>query len=219
MAKFITVFNSKGGVGKTMLSMSLAGALAQLGKAVEVIDMDKQQDSVSWSGNALDPQNKPFPATVDGLYHLGTKFTNVIPQRADKYDYIIVDCPPSDESSVPYSSMMMSDLAIVPVTASPQDKNSVGRATSLIEEVLVRRPDLKHLFVITKYRKQNSVQRATAEEHREALGDKLWKSFISERTAYQEAMCIGGTVRDVKDASAAISEIDELTKTIIKLIS
>jgi len=217
-AKIITVFNSKGGVGKTMISMSLAGALAQAGKAVEVIDMDKQQDSVSWSGNALDPATKPFPATVDGLFQLGARFVQVVPQRAERFDYIIVDCPPSDESSVPFSSLLISDLAIVPVTASPQDKNSVGRATALIHQAMDINADLKYFVAITKFRKVNSVQRATANEYREILGDKLWAHHISERTAYQEAMCIGGTVRDIRDAAVAIAEINELTKTVIKLI-
>ena len=50
------------------------------------------------------------------------------------------------------------------------------------------------------------------------LGDKLWPHHISERTAYQEAMCIGGTVRDIRDAAVAVAEINELTKTVIKLI-
>jgi cellulose biosynthesis protein BcsQ len=42
MAKFISVFNNKGGVGKTTLTWNLADALAEKGKRVLLIDFDPQ---------------------------------------------------------------------------------------------------------------------------------------------------------------------------------
>jgi cellulose biosynthesis protein BcsQ len=40
--KIISVFNNKGGVGKTTLTFHLAHALADLGKRVLLIDLDTQ---------------------------------------------------------------------------------------------------------------------------------------------------------------------------------
>lgn len=42
MAKFISIFNNKGGVGKTTLTWNLADALAEKGKRVLLVDFDPQ---------------------------------------------------------------------------------------------------------------------------------------------------------------------------------
>lgn len=42
MAKFISIFNNKGGVGKTTLTWNLADALAEKGKSVLLVDFDPQ---------------------------------------------------------------------------------------------------------------------------------------------------------------------------------
>ena len=42
MAKIISVFNNKGGVGKTVITWNLGDALARAGKRTLVIDFDPQ---------------------------------------------------------------------------------------------------------------------------------------------------------------------------------
>jgi len=40
MAKFVSMFNNKGGVGKTTLTWNVADALAEKGESVLLVDFD-----------------------------------------------------------------------------------------------------------------------------------------------------------------------------------
>ena len=46
----VLVANRKGGVGKTLISVTLAAALAQRGERVGLADADRQCSSIGWLG-------------------------------------------------------------------------------------------------------------------------------------------------------------------------
>ena len=50
MATIFTIFNAKGGVGKTTLAFNLAFKLSAYGQTL-LIDLDPQQSVATWLGN------------------------------------------------------------------------------------------------------------------------------------------------------------------------
>ena len=54
-AKIVTIYNEKGGSGKTTLSCQLANTLGRRGLSVLLADLDVQKTSTAWSAYAETP--------------------------------------------------------------------------------------------------------------------------------------------------------------------
>src|SRR5450830_736930 len=91
-AKIVTVFNQKGGCAKTMTTMQLAGTIGLRGLKVFVVDMDPQNTAALWFHQAS--AEAPFPAEVLSMAPLKEAFLEKLSAIAEKYDIIIIDCPP-----------------------------------------------------------------------------------------------------------------------------
>lgn len=215
-AKVVTVFNQKGGVGKTNVSMQLAGTLGLRGNNVLVIDLDMQGTAQRWAGQARD--DSPFPAKVIGLAKMGGKSHRAIKDHIEHYDYIIVDCPPSMESPAASSAMLVSDLALIPVVPSPSDMWATQDSKALAEQARVTNEGLILRLVPTKVQTVSNLARDTLEVLMEDDEVASTKATLGFRTAYQECQLFGATVHASGNSKKAVGEVEALADEIVGIL-
>lgn len=216
VAKVITVFNQKGGCGKTNLSMQLAGTFGLRGAKVLVIDMDSQGTATHWAKQASDEE--PFPARVVGLAEMGSKAHREIKSHIADYDFIFVDCPPSVESPAASSAMLVSDMALIPVVPAPSDMWATKKAKALVEQVRATNEGLIARMVPSMAQTISNLARETLEIIDEDEEIHATKAHLGFRTAYRECQLYGATVHALHGAAKAVGEVDALADEVLGLL-
>ncbi len=215
-AKIITIANQKGGVGKSTLSMNLAGSLSRKNKKVIVVDADHQSTATRWASSVSD--DKSFPATVIGLSAAGSKLHREVKKFIEDYDYIIIDCPPAMDSPIPQSAMLISDLCIVPLLPSPVDLWSSVGIRKIIENVSDINEDLKARLLVNQLQPRTKISKEILNILPEFGIEKL-NTNIQQRTVYRQCAVFGKTVYDLgSKAMQAINEIESLTDEILEIL-
>lgn len=213
-AKILTICNQKGGSGKTTVTMQLAASFARRGFGVLVVDADPQGTATRWAASA--PDEKPFPASVVGLAATGGKVHREVAKFVDKYDLIIIDCPPAADSPIPQSALLVSDVALVPLVPSPLDLwASVG-----IREVIARMSDTNETLVARLLLNQAQPQQNLTREILEVLsefGIPLCQTSWGQRTAFRQSGAWGGSVFDL-DNKLAVSDVNCLSDELEELL-
>lgn len=215
-AKVVTVFNQKGGCGKTTLAMHLAGAMGLRGYSALVIDMDPQGTASRWASAAS--EEHPFPASVVSLAPMEGKMHREVKNLIDKYDAIFIDCPPAMNSAAPTSAMLISDLALIPVVPSPGDIWAAEAAKRLAESASATNESLVARVVPNMVQKITSLARDLMEVLAEDEDFPMTSGFLGSRAAFRECQIVGTTVHRVPRAQAAVAEVEALTDEVLKLL-
>ena len=218
-AKIITVFNQKGGCGKTMMTMQLGGAMALSGLKTLVIDMDPQNTSHIWSLQS--DAEAPFPADVVSMAPLKEAFIEKLPQIVSKYDVIVIDCPPALGSRVPWAALGVADLALIPVIPVLDNVWASKQAEQLVLEAMEHRKQrgddgLQAAFLLNMVRRGNVFESCLS-----ALEDQstlpILKNSVSMLNAFPECQVYGCAVKSF-GASKATKQIDLLVQEACKEI-
>ena len=111
MAKIIVISNSKGGCGKSTLSVQFANYLTAIGKAVAVLDADEGQTIVDLRETEL--KGNP-DATLPWQVWNATENSQAYMERAKSLDgYVIVDCPGSINANL-LAFFRAADVIVIP---------------------------------------------------------------------------------------------------------
>lgn len=117
MAKFIALGNSKGGVGKTTVSLVITDYLANIGKKVLVIDADNNQHSIEEFKDAglinfdfeIVDSVKKYQSLAD-IYDI------------ESYDYVLIDTAPHSHTETLFEAII-EDADIVLTVIKPSAKD------------------------------------------------------------------------------------------------
>lgn len=215
-AKVVTLFNQKGGCGKTTTTIQLAGSCALRGYKVLVIDMDEQSTATRWASQA--PDDAPFPAASMNLAAMGGKVHREIKNHIENYDFIFIDCPPTAMSPAPSSAMLVSDLAIIPVIPSPADIWAAVAAKKLALAAQATNEGLQIRILPNMVQKNTNLARETIEVLAEDEDIPLMKNWIGSRSAFRECQLLGTTVHQIAKSSPATVEVEDLADEVLGIL-
>ena len=214
--KIVAIVNQKGGPGKTTLAMHLAGTLANRQFTVLVVDADPQGTATRWAASASD--DAPFPAAVASLADAGRKLHREVAKYLPNYEFVIIDCPPSADSPMAQSALLVADLALVPLVPSPPDLWAGVAIRTIIEAAAAVNGGLKARLIINQ-RKPHTRLAAQTVKLLPQYGIDLCKAQIGDREAFRHAAACGQTVHHLGlVAQAAIDEIDALTDEVLSIL-
>jgi chromosome partitioning protein len=202
----ICLVNQKGGVGKTTLAVNLAGALPAAKGRVLLVDADPQGSVLQW-------QSVAGYRGFEVVHQPDGGVARTVSQAARKHPHVVVDLPPG-VGKIPRAVLGVARLAVVPIGPSALDIWSSRETIEMIQEVRRRNRRLQAKLLVSRKIPRTRVGR----EGRDAVepyGMGVFKSEISQRVAFVEAMIAGKTVLDYAPTSMAAREIRALCGEIL----
>lgn len=136
--------------------------------------------------------------------------------QSAKYDYIIIDCPPS-LGLLTVNALSAATLVLMPVQAEYYALEGLSQLLSTIQAVKhSTNPDLELLgVVLTMYDKRTSLSEQVREEVKKYFGENLFKTVIPRNVRLAEAPSYGKTIFEHDKWSKGARAYKALTKEIL----
>ena len=208
MGKILAFTNQKGGTGKTTLSANLAVLWSNSQYKVAVIDGDNQKSLSNW----IEDRKKYYGEKDIGFdvhSYNSHSFDEDIKNIKRKYNFIIVDSPPS----ISYDTIQIiknANRVFVPVQPSPIDLMATIPFLNLTKQ-----ERKKAIVVLNRVMPRVRLTEAMILRLRYA-GAKIARSRISSKTIYAETFFAGRGVVDISVNSDASREIIKLGNEILR---
>jgi chromosome partitioning protein len=204
----IAIVNSKGGVGKSTLSVHLAAWLHEQGHRVTLADCDSQQSSSEWIREAVPQVNAIRLDNPDEIL-------NELPGLSQDADFVVADGPGS-QTETSRALLLRADMAIVPCKASMLEVRALAKATEVLrqaQDIRAGRPEAVIVLSMVgkNYRLTKDMKDAAA-----ALNLPLASTAVILRQTYADAPGQGAVVGNLGSrAQEAAHEVDQLFREIL----
>lgn len=242
--KIIAICNHKGGVAKTTTVASLGASLASLGHSVLLVDLDAQSNltssllgyeperstyeairdreglpiekvgntGLSLAGASLDLAG--IELEISTAMERERRLQDVLSEVADKYEYILLDCPPS-LGLLTLNALTASTDVIIPLTAEALPSKGLQKITDIIQMTQKRLNKGLRLsgILITRY-ERNNLSLTVEEAIRERYGELVYDTKIRKNVSLAEAPLAVQTILEYAPTSNGAKDYLALAKEI-----
>lgn len=142
---------------------------------------------------------------------------NKLPKE-NKFDYILIDCPPS-LGLLTLNALTAADFLIIPVQAQFLAMRGMAKIMNVINIVQERlNPNLKiGGIVITQYDKRKTLNKSVTEIINESFCEKVFKTIIRDNVALAEAPIKGKNIYEYNKNSNGAKDYMALAGEVLKL--
>lgn len=209
----ITVATTKGGVGKSTITMNLALGSAKVGISTAIVDTDEQRSCIE----ILQGHDKKNLT----LYEITEEPHNILHKIRPKHEIIFVDTPPHTHLLM-RQAIMASDLAILPLQPSILDIKSMAKTVKdclRIQKIKAQKnlPMLRCYFLVNRINPRTIL----GSEIRATLGNHypfpIFKTMLHSREIYKQSLNEGQSVFEYDRKSQAAEETKALLHEVIKI--
>ncbi len=240
----IAIINHKGGVGKTTTTLNLGKALSLCGKKTLIIDIDPQAN-LSQAIGVEEPnvhivqsmlENTPLP-----IHHLAENFDlipadldlseaevklqndvngyfklrNVLRNAKEKYDFILIDCPPS-LGILTTNALIAATHILIVVQSEYLAVKGLQTILRLVESVRENlNPDLEVAGMLITQLNKTIFRQNIADTLRNIYQGKVFQTAIRQNISLAEASSVGQDIFTYSNRSAGAEDYMNLAKEIL----
>lgn len=246
--KVICIANHKGGVGKTTTTLNLGRALSLLGKRVLVIDLDSQ-GNLSQGLGVDEPKEQvahallreePLPivniaenfdlspsdlelaeADLELVQIIGgfNRLNKAIRPIRNKYDFILIDCPPS-LNIITSSAMVAANSCLITLQPEIAAIKGLDKLLSRIERIREEINDGLQVegILFTMVNKRLVVHQSNMEYVKSSLPSfRFFETIIRENVALTEAQSAQKDIFEYAKDSIGAQDYMDLAKELLKV--
>ncbi|MDF1549532.1 MAG: ParA family protein [Bacteroidales bacterium] len=246
MGRIIACSNHKGGVGKTTSVVNIGAGLARLKKKVLLVDMDPQANLTQSFGvndpeftiyEALKGEHALVPINADtnldviasSLELSGAEmelsseagreyiFTELLDPLVDKYDYIMIDCPPS-LGLLTINALTAADELFIPLQPhylAIKGLTKIIEVKDKVKKRLNKKIEITGVFV-TQYDRRKILHRDVVDTINTYFQDKVFNTKIRDNIALAEAPSQGTDIFRYNPNCFGAEDYMQLCKEILK---
>lgn len=244
MGKIIAIAQHKGGVGKTTSCINIAASLRNAGYKVLLVDMDAQANLTELLGlesyvSIADALNGKGPLPIlqkDGLDIVPSSLDladteaqmygkliarehilkGLLSEARERYDFVILDCPPS-LGLLTINALTAADDVIIPVQAQYL---AVRGLSSLLEIIKLVKGSLNSTLSIfgvfvTQYDGRKILNRDISDALKDMFKKELFNTMIRDTVALAEQHTAKTDIFKYAPASYGAADYESLTNEIL----